>query len=131
MNHQAEAKQLRSFGLVVGGAFGVIGLWPLLVRGESLRPWAIALATVLIGLGLVWPRSLALAHQLWMRIGHVLGWINTRIILGVVYYVLFTPLGLAIRVLGRDPMRRIFTPETESYRIPRSPRPSNHLLRQF
>jgi len=131
MTQRAETKQLRSFGLVVGGAFGVIGLWPLLFRAESPRPWALVLAAVLIGLGLILPRSLALPYQLWMRIGHILGWINTRIILGVAYYGLFTPLGVLMRLLGRDPMRRVFTPETDTYRVLRSPRPPDHLLRQF
>jgi hypothetical protein len=131
MSHRAEAKQLRSFGVVVGGAFGVIALWPLLFRAESPRLWALVLAAVLIGLGLILPRSLALPYRLWMRIGHTLGWINTRIILGVAYYGLVTPLGVLMRLLGRDPMRRIFTPETDTYRVLRSPRPPDHLRRQF
>lgn len=130
-NRSAEAKQLRSFGLLVGGAFGVIGLWPQLFRSESPRPWALILATVLIGLGLMLPGSLGPAYRVWMRIGHVLGWINTRIILGMAYYAFFTPLGHLIRLLGRDPMRRNFTPDTDTYRVLRSPRPPDHLHRQF
>ena len=45
-------------------------------------------------LALVWPRSLTQVYRLWMTVGEVLGWINTRIILGVLFYLLFTPMGL-------------------------------------
>jgi hypothetical protein len=126
-----DAKQLRSFGLLVGGAFGIIGLWPLLIRGEPPRPWALGLAVALAGVGLVLPTSLRRVHQAWMLAGHALGWINTRIILGVVYYGLLTPIGVTMRLLGKDPMNRAFSPEADSYRVPRSGRSPRHLFRQF
>ena len=63
--------------------------------------------------------------------GEVLGWINTRIILGVLFYLLFTPLGLCMRLRGKDPMRRTLSPEAESYRVVRQPRPSSHMMHQF
>ncbi len=87
------AKQLRSFGLLVGGIFLVIGLWPLVFRGEPFRVWACVLACVLILPALVWPRSLGPIYRGWMAIGAVLGWINTRIILSLIFYVIFTPIG--------------------------------------
>jgi hypothetical protein len=66
-----------------------------------------------------------------MTVGEVLGWINTRIILGGIFYLLFTPLGLCMRLRGKDPMRRTFSPEAESYRVVRQSRPSSHLWHQF
>ena len=65
------------------------------------------------------------------ELGEVLAWINTRIILGVVFYGVVTPLGLLMRLFSRDPMRRQFDRAGESYRIPRVPRPATHMLRQF
>src|SRR5215510_15706779 len=103
MNH---TKQLRSFGLIVGGIFAVIGVWPALWRGQPLRLWSLLLGGALIALALVWPRSLAQVYRLWMVVGEVLGWINTRLILGVVFYGIFTPLGLLMRFRGQDAMRR-------------------------
>jgi hypothetical protein len=82
-------------------------------------------------LGLTWPRSLTHVYRLWMRLGEGLGWINTRLILGVVFYLLFTPLGLYMRLRGKDPMRRTLAPEAESYRVVRQPRSSSHMLHQF
>jgi hypothetical protein len=67
-----------------------------------------------------------------MTIGHALGWVNTRLLLGLVFYGLITPMGLVRRfLLGRDPMRRQFEPEADTYRVPRQPRPATHLKQQF
>ena len=66
-----------------------------------------------------------------MALGEALGWINTRIILGLVYYGLVTPMGVMMRLLGRDPMRRRFEPAANTYRVPRPTRPCGHMDRQF
>jgi hypothetical protein len=126
------AEQLRSFGLLVGGVFLVIGLWPLIFRGESFRIWAGVLAGGLILPGLVFPRSLGPIYRGWMAIGAVLGWINTRIILSIIFYVMFTPIGFFRRVvLKRDALQRTLDPDAQTYRVVREPRPSSHLQRQF
>ena len=126
-----QTKQLRSFGLIVGGIFACIGVWPALWRGQPLRLWGLLLGGALIALALVWPRSLAQVYRLWMAVGEVLGWINTRLILGALFYLLFTPLGVYMRLRGKDPMRRTWAPEAESYRVVRQPRPSSHMRHQF
>ncbi len=131
MNSTAETRQYRSFGLLVGGIFGLIGLWPALFRGQNPRLWAILLAGLLLLPAVVLPKSLAPVHRIWMAAGHVLGWINTRIILGVVFYGLLTPMGLAMRLLGKDPLRRRFDPKAETYRVTRPPRPGSHMTHQF
>ncbi|HEU5408330.1 MAG TPA: SxtJ family membrane protein, partial [Nitrospira sp.] len=81
-------KDLRQFGLLVGGVFAVIGLWPIVFRGESPRLWAMILGGLLIALGAIAPQSLKQVHGGWMKIGHILGAINTKIILGIIYYLL-------------------------------------------
>ena len=131
MQNTPEIKRLRSFGLIVGGVFALIGLWPAVFRGQAPRVWVLILAALLMILALVLPRSLRRVYQLWMAVGQALGWINTRLILGVIFYSLFTPIGLAMRMLGKDPMRRNFEPEANSYRVLRQPRPRSHLTHQF
>lgn len=131
MSEQADVKQLRSFGLTVGGVFLLIGLWPLVWRGEGLRLWAIIPAGMLILLGLILPSVLAPLHKGWMAVGHVLGWINTRIILGILYYGLVVPMGLVMKIIGRDPMRRALVPGMESYRVVREPRSPSHMKNMF
>jgi len=82
-------------------------------------------------LALAWPRSLTQIYRLWMTVGEVLGGINTRLILSVLFYLVFTPLGLYMRLRGTDPMRRTLAPEAESYRVVRQPRPAAHMRHQF
>jgi len=131
MRHQDKKKQLRHFGLMVGGIFAAIGLWPVLFRAQGPRLWALALAVALVVPALVLPRSLTYVHRGWMAAGEVLGWINTRIILSVIFYALVTPMGILMRRFGRDPMHRRFEPDATTYRVPKSPRTAAHMTRQF
>ena len=124
-------KQHRSFGLMVGGIFVAIGFWPLIRRGEDIRLWAVILGSVLVILGALLPGRLGPIYRSWMAVGHVLGWVNTRIILSVIYYGMFTPIGLVMRLAGRDPMRVHDDHGASTYRVVRSPRPRAHMLRQF
>ena len=128
---QTPTKQLRHFGLLVGGIFGVIGLWPMVWRHQPMRSWALVLAVALIVPGLVAPRILSPVHRAWMKLGEGLAWVNTRIILGVVFYVVVTPLGILMRLVSHDPMRRKLERTEESYRLRCKPRPATHMLRQF
>ena len=131
MRNEITSKQLRSFGLTVGGVFAAIGLWPVVFRNEDPRWWAVAVAGCLLVPAAVFPKSLFWVHKGWMAAGHILGWINTRIILGVVFYFIVTPIGVVRRWLGKDPMGRHLRPDLASYRINRQPRPASHLTKQF
>jgi hypothetical protein len=131
MAGQADRTDLRNFGMIVGGIFGVIALWPAVIRGGSVRPWVLGLGAALILPALVAPRILGPAHRAWMALGAALGWVNTRLVLGVIFFGVITPMGLALRLAGRDPMQRVFDPNATTYRVPRRPRPGTHMLRQF
>ncbi len=132
MKSKSDIKQLRNFGLMVGGIFAAMGLWPVLFRSDDPRLWALVLAGLLVIPALVLPRSLGSIYRGWMAIGYVLGWINTRVILGAIFYGLFTPIGMVRRfLLAKDSMNRRFEPEADTYRVLRQPRPSSHMKRQF
>jgi hypothetical protein len=66
-----------------------------------------------------------------MAMGHILGWVNTRIILGILFYVEVTPIGVIRRMLGKDPMGKKIEANLKSYRINRTPRPASHLRQQY
>jgi saxitoxin biosynthesis operon SxtJ-like protein len=128
---RTDKVQLRRFGLIVGGIFGAIGIWPVVVRGQSARLWMVGLALALVVPALLAPRVLAPAHRAWMALGDALGWINTRLVLGLIFFGVVTPTGLVLRLTGRDPMRRAFEPNTVSYRVLRKTRLGAHMTRQF
>ncbi|MBS0155680.1 MAG: hypothetical protein JSS38_13860 [Nitrospira sp.] len=131
IGQQPTVKDLRNFGLLVGGVFSVIGLWPIVFRGESPRLWALVVGGSLMMLGGIAPRSLKQIHAGWMRVGHVLGAINTKIILGLIYYLLIVPMGMVMRWLGKDSMHRTLDRDVSTYRVVRSPRPRQHMRNQF
>ncbi len=126
-----NTRQLRSFGLIVGAGFAVIGLLPVVLRGQPPRLWALTIAAVLAAAGVVIPRALRPLHRVWMQLAEVLGWINTRIILLLVFFVVIVPTGAVLRVMGRDILNLKFSKTADSYRVLRTRRPGSHMQRQY
>lgn len=114
--------ELRTFGVTVGGAFAVLGLiswW----RGHEMPPRVLwTLAVLLMVPGLVAPTLLGPVQRGWMRFAHALGHVNTHIILTLLFYVVFTPIGFVLR-LFRDPLRRSLKEGSDSNWVQRTPAP--------
>src|SRR5262245_34294096 len=113
---QVGPSQLRSFGFIVGGGFALIDLLPL-VRHHPMRLWALVISVLLVATALVWPSALRPFQRVWMTIGEGLGWVNSRIILSIVYYLIIVPIGLLRRAFGQDPMSRQLEPNATTYRV--------------
>lgn len=131
MTTTVEPRQLRSFGLLVGGVFALLAVWPVVRHGLGVRIWALIPAAFLVVPALLAPPLLRPLYVVWMALGRILGWINTRIVLAIVFYGLITPIGSLLRLMGKDPMRRSFDRDAETYRQVRDPRPGSHMTRQF
>jgi len=130
--YATNRKQLREFGLVTGaivaGLFGLVFPW-LFNHPWPRWPWVVG--GILAAWGLAAPGTMAPLYCGWMKLGHVLGWVNSRIILGIMFYVIIIPVGFVMRLTGRDPMARKLDPTAGSYRV-KSEQPSkNHLERPF
>ncbi len=112
-------RELRDFGLIVAGLFAAIfGLLLPLLHRRAIPIWPWAIAAVLLASALARPSILRGFYRVWTRIGLVLGWVNTRIILGVLFYVVLTPMGYIMRALGHGES----APESpDSYRIAAHP----------
>lgn len=97
----------KEFGLIVGGVFTLLGAW-WLYRGKFVivSQVFLVLGVTLILLGLAFPRSLVYPNKAWMLLAEALGYVMTRVILGVVFFVLVTPIGVGKRLLGWDPLHR-------------------------
>lgn len=115
-----EGSSDRMFGLVFAAIFAGLALWPLL-HGEKIRFWALAAGGVFLVLALAWPRALARMNRAWMRFGLLLNGIVSPVAIGVVYYLTLVPIGLAMRALGKNPLRLGFDRAAASYWIPREP----------
>jgi hypothetical protein len=129
--HQTTSKELRSFGLLMGGVFLIVAVWPLVIRGESLRVWASLIAGAFGAMGILFPTGLEPLHRVWMKIGEKLGWINSRIILGILFFGLFTPMAFIMWLLGKRPLQLGYDPKADSYRIPKKARSADHVLKPF
>ena len=127
-----DKKGLRSFGLITGAI--VIGLFGLLLPwlfGHGYPKWPWVIAGILWVWALVLPASLWPVYRGWLTIGNLLGWINTRIILGLMFYVILMPIGLIMKLLRKDPLARSFDKAVDSYRTPSRIPDKNHLERPF
>ena len=115
---ELDSKGLRDFGLlmaaVIGVLFGIFFPW-LFDRSWPLWPWLIGAAFALPAL--VVPLSLRPVYRGWMRFGMVMSRIMTPLVLGIVFFLVFTPVALVLKLLGKDAMRRKLDPQAESYRI--------------
>ena len=129
-NYSSTPAELRKFGLIVGGVFLVISLWPLVFREEAIHLWAIIVAATLLVPAALVPMWLCPIFKAWMWIGGKLGWINTRIILGIGFFGVFTPMGITMRLLGKDPLHRKLDTQITSYRISKIARPGTDLYKQ-
>jgi len=110
----------RSFGLTFAIVFAIIALWPL-VRGRSVRGWALIVAAAFLVAALALPRVLAPLSRLWLRFGLLLHACISPIIMGLVFYTTVTPIGLVRRLLGQDPLRLRFDRDALTYWIERHP----------
>ncbi len=107
----------RKFGIVTGVIVVVLfgGLLPWLFNfGYPVWPWLLSASLVL--LALLAPIALQPVYLVWMRFGLIMNWINTRLILGFLFYGIFLPIGIVFKLIGRDPMQRKLDSRQASYR---------------
>ena len=100
-------KQLREFGLLIGFGFPILIGWLLpLLFGHEFKIWTIWIGVPGLILGLTSPRLLRYPYKIWMELGHALGWVNSHIILGLVFIFVLQPIAYIMRLAGHDPLRR-------------------------
>ena len=97
----------REFGLIVGGAFTLLGTW-WLYRGKFAlaADVVLPLGITLVVLGLLVPRVLVYPNKAWMKLAEGMSFVSSRIILAIVFFAILTPIGLIKRAMGWDPLHR-------------------------
>lgn len=104
-NHIQKTGSDISFGLVFVLVFLVIGLWPLIgdwANFTGIRIWAVGIALALLVVSFAIPRLLAPANGLWIRFGFLLGRIMNPIIMGVLFFIVLSPVAVVMRLSGKD-----------------------------
>lgn len=122
----------RFFGLTFFVVFLIIALWPLLHSGAVSLPF-LGIALGFLGISLVAPALLGPLNRLWLKFGTLLHSITSPIILGIMFFLVILPIGLIMRLLGKDFLRLRFDDSASSYWIRREPPgpEKNSLNRQF
>ena len=108
----------RNFGITFFVVFIIVGLWPLL-DGENVRIWSFLIALFFLFLGLLNSKILTPLNIIWFKFGLFLGSIFAPIAMGIVFFIVVTPIGLFMRLLGKDLLNKKFNKNIKSYWINR------------
>ena len=108
----------RSFGLLFFVVFLIVSLWPLTHEG-SIRIWSVIISAVFLILGLINSRLLTPLNVLWFKLGMILGAIISPIVMGIVFFLVVTPTGFILRIMGKDLLNKKYDKEKETYWIKR------------
>jgi hypothetical protein len=125
-------RELRRFGLLVGGVFTALGLW-FLWRQRAHYPYFLWPGVVLLALGTARPRALRWVYIGWMSLAFVLGLAMAHVILTLLFFLMITPIGWVARLFGKDFLGLKPNRGAETYwlRRERKPRSAQEYERQF
>ncbi len=118
----------RSFGLLFFIVFALISVWPI-INGGTPRLWPIPFSIIFLVLGLLNSKILNPLNLAWIKFGEILGRIIAPIVMGIVYFLIITPIGLFMRIIGKDLLGIKFS-ENKSYWIKRE-KSIGSMKRQF
>ena len=126
-------RELRQFGLlfsvILVALFGVLLPW---ILEQPFPPWPWAIAAILSAIAVILPSALAPFYRAWMRFGLIAGYVNTRIIMFMLYYLVFAPIGIIMSLVGRDALLRKTGDTTQdTYRVASSQRDADHFERPY
>ena len=106
MKNHIKKRILREFGLLIGILFPFLIGWVLpSLGGHPFKLWTLWISFPFLISAIMRPGILYEPYQFWMRMGYILGWVNSRIILGLVFLIVLQPIALIMRIFGHDPLR--------------------------
>ena len=106
MKNYLPKKTLREFGFLLGFTFPFLIGWIFsLIGGHSFKTWTLFISITSIILAVTKPSLLLYPYRAWMKLGHILGWFNSHIILGLVFLIVLQPIALIMKIFGHDPLK--------------------------
>ena len=118
----------RSFGLLFFVVFFIVGLWPL-INSDPIRIWALSLSLIFLILGVINSKLLNPLNFYWIRFGEILGKVIAPIIMLIVFFIILTPIGIVLRLFGKDLLKLKKNKFLTSYWVSR--KKINSMDRQF
>ena len=91
----------KSFGIVFAVVFGLIAFWPL-IKGNDIRIWVLIISIIFFVLGLINSKILTPLNRLWFKFGIFLGNFIAPIVMGIIFFLVVTPTGIIMKLLGKD-----------------------------
>jgi predicted membrane metal-binding protein len=117
---ELETSSDRGFGLTFAIVGAIVALWPLLEGGPP-RWWLLLAVAGLVAISLAAPHRLRPFNRVWTRLGLLLNRLVSPVVLGAIFFGVITPFGMALRALGKDPLRLRVDAAAASYWIERRP----------
>ena len=118
----------RSFGIFFFIVFLLISIWPL-INEQNIRVWSLVVAIIFLTLGLLNSNILTPLNFVWIKFGEKLGVIIAPLILGLIYFIVVTPIGLFMRLIGKDLLKINFS-SSDTYWVKRRKK-AGPMKRQF
>ncbi len=119
-NLDTSPRRLKSFGIIVGTIFFAIGVW-IFFKSESFYSYLLGFIGISLFLGgLIFPKNLIRIYIIWMGAAFALGWVVSRTILVILFYLIVTPIGLIARLVDKKFMDVNYKHKENSYWIPKS-----------
>ena len=116
MKKNISKKTLREFGFLIGFTFPILIGWLLpTIGGHSFRVWTLWVSFPSLVLAIIKPLLLFYPYKAWINIGNFLGWLNSHIILGLVFISVLIPISIVMKIIGYDPLK-IKKHKLKSYR---------------
>ncbi len=128
-NKNIKISSNRSFGIVFFIVFLFIALYPI-TYSEDIRIWSLIISFIFIILGLLNSKILTPLNKLWFKFGVILGKIVSPTIMGIIFFLVVTPIGLLMRVLGKDLLRLKYNKKDNTYWIEKNG-PKSKMKNQF
>ena len=107
-------KDLRNFGITLGTILAVIGA-VLYFRQKPNSVYFLMISLALLLPALIFPQILKMPYRFWMKLSDIMGWIMTRVILTILFYLVFTPTALILKVIKKDLLNLKIKPNQSSY----------------
>tara|TARA_Y100000589_G_C27066467_1_gene593526 strand:- start:372 stop:770 length:399 start_codon:yes stop_codon:yes gene_type:complete len=110
-------KKLKEFGILICFCFPLFIGWLIpFLTGHTFKFWTLLIGLVSLILSIVNPYLLYYPYKLWMALGNILSWLNSRLILGMVFFAILLPIALIMKMFGYDPLRKKQQNNNKTYR---------------